>query len=120
MPQLAQQVNSELTSLFIGENLKSQQQLSEGTTAFLQSQLTDARAKLEEQEAKVRTFPGGRFGRHLRCEFVLPGKRKHGQILVLGHSDTVWAMGTLANMRFRQEAGRLWGPGVLDMKSGIG
>ncbi|MGA8556916.1 MAG: Wzz/FepE/Etk N-terminal domain-containing protein, partial [Candidatus Acidiferrales bacterium] len=33
-PQLAQQVNSELTSLFIDENLRSQQQLSESTTAF--------------------------------------------------------------------------------------
>ena len=70
-------------------------------------------------DAKVRIFPGGRFGRHLRCEFYLPGRRKEGQILALGHSDTVWAMGTLANMPFRQVKGRLWGPGVLDMKSGI-
>jgi polysaccharide biosynthesis transport protein len=61
-PQLAQQVNSELTSLFIDENLKSQQQLSESTTAFLQSQLSDARAKLEEQEAKVRAFKAKHFG----------------------------------------------------------
>jgi succinoglycan biosynthesis transport protein ExoP len=61
-PQLAQQVNSELTSLFIEENLKSQQELSESTTAFLQSQLEDARAKLEEQEAKVRTFKASHFG----------------------------------------------------------
>jgi polysaccharide chain length determinant protein (PEP-CTERM system associated) len=61
-PQLAQQVNSELTSLFIDENLKSQQQLSESTTTFLQSQLTDARAKLEEQEAKVRAFKASHFG----------------------------------------------------------
>jgi succinoglycan biosynthesis transport protein ExoP len=36
-PQLAQQVNSELTSLFIDENLKSQQQLSESTTIFLKA-----------------------------------------------------------------------------------
>jgi succinoglycan biosynthesis transport protein ExoP len=61
-PQLAQQVNSELTSLFIDENLKSQQQLSESTTAFLQSQLGDARTKLEEQEAKVRAFKASHFG----------------------------------------------------------
>lgn len=61
-PQLAQQVNSELTSLFIEENLKSQQQLSENTTAFLQSQLADAQSKLEEQEAKVRTFKANHFG----------------------------------------------------------
>src|SRR5882724_776828 len=61
-PQLAQHVNSELTSLFIDENLKSQQQLSESTTAFLQSQLVEARAKLEEQEAKVRAFKAEHFG----------------------------------------------------------
>ena len=61
-PQLAQQVNSELTSLFIDENLKSQQQLSESTTAFLQSQLADARSRLEEQEAKVRAFKANHFG----------------------------------------------------------
>ncbi|MGA7622936.1 MAG: GNVR domain-containing protein, partial [Candidatus Acidiferrales bacterium] len=61
-PQLAQQVNSELTSLFIDENLRSQQQLSESTTAFLQSQLADARTKLEEQEAKVREFKASHFG----------------------------------------------------------
>ncbi len=61
-PQLAQQINSELTSLFIEENLKLQQQLSESTTAFLQSQLVEARAKLEEQEAKVRAFKAVHFG----------------------------------------------------------
>src|SRR5450432_434854 len=61
-PEIARQVNSELTSLFIEENLKSQQQLSESTTAFLNSQLVDARAKLEEQEAKVREFKAKHFG----------------------------------------------------------
>jgi glutamate carboxypeptidase len=71
--------------------------------------------------ATVETFPGGgRFGRHLLCEFVLPGPaKKRGEVLALGHSDTVWPMGTLAQMPFRQAEGRLWGPGVLDMKSGI-
>src|ERR1035437_8824428 len=55
-PQLAQKVNSELTSLFIEENVRSQQQLSENTTAFLENQLADARAKMEEQETKVAIF----------------------------------------------------------------
>jgi glutamate carboxypeptidase len=70
---------------------------------------------------RVRTLPRGRFGRHLRCEFELPGprKKKDGQLLALAHSDTVWPLGTLATMPFRQKDGRLWGPGVLDMKSGI-
>jgi succinoglycan biosynthesis transport protein ExoP len=61
-PELAQQVNSELTSIFIDENLKAQQQLSEGTTAFLDAQLVDARAKLEEQEAQVQAFKAKHIG----------------------------------------------------------
>jgi glutamate carboxypeptidase len=68
---------------------------------------------------KVKTRPGGRFGRHLTCEITLPGRKKRGQVLALGHSDTVWPMGTLSTMPFREARGRLWGPGVLDMKSGI-
>ncbi len=69
--------------------------------------------------AKIKTHAGGRFGRHLVCEMTLPGRKKNGQILALGHSDTVWPMGTLRSMPFRQADGRLWGPGVLDMKAGI-
>ena len=65
--------------------------------------------------AKVRILPHG----HMRAEFRLPGAKQSGQILALGHSDTVWPMGTLRSMPFRQENGRLWGPGVLDMKSGL-
>jgi glutamate carboxypeptidase len=73
-----------------------------------------------EGAADVKTLPGGRFGHHLRCEFKLPGaKSGAGKILVLAHSDTVWPLGTLAQMPLREERGRLWGPGVLDMKSGI-
>jgi len=69
--------------------------------------------------AKTKTCPGGRFGPHLRCEFDSPGKKKPGQVLVLGHSDTVYPLGTLASMPFRRAEGRLWGPGVLDMKAAI-
>lgn len=69
--------------------------------------------------ARVKTIAGGRFGRHVLYEFDLSGKKAHGQILALGHSDTVWPLGTLASMPFRQKDGRLWGPGVLDMKAGI-
>jgi glutamate carboxypeptidase len=67
----------------------------------------------------VRTLPGGSFGRHLRCEFAFPGKKKSGQILALGHSDTVWPLGVLRSMPFRRSRGRLWGPGVFDMKAGL-
>jgi glutamate carboxypeptidase len=49
----------------------------------------------------------------------LAGHRKTGQVLALGHSDTVWPAGTLRTMPFREADGRLWGPGTLDMKAGI-
>jgi glutamate carboxypeptidase len=70
--------------------------------------------------ADGRTLPtGAGVGRTYVCEFRLPGRSKSGTILALGHSDTVWPMGTLRTMKFRQRDGRLWGPGVLDMKSGL-
>ncbi len=56
------------------------------------------------------------FGDHLRLDFKRPGE---GRILGVGHSDTVWPLGTLKTMPFRHAKGRLWGPGVLDMKAGI-
>lgn len=80
---------------------------------------TDLVAAKAAPFARVKTHPGGRFGKHLVCDMTLPGRRKMGQILALGHSDTVWPMGTLRSMPFRHERGRLWGPGVLDMKAGI-
>ena len=61
-PSRAQQVNSELTSLFIDENVRSEQQSSQDTTTFLASQLADARIKLEEQEAKVKDFKARHLG----------------------------------------------------------
>jgi len=63
----------------------------------------------------------GPYGRNLLLEFELPGPRRKraGRILALGHADTVWCAGTLAAMPFRREQGRLWGPGVLDMKAGL-
>lgn len=61
-PELAQQVNTELTSAFLDQNLKSQQELSQSTTSFFDTQLADARAKLEEQGAKVRAFKAQHVG----------------------------------------------------------
>lgn len=61
-PELAQQVNNELTSAFLDQNMKSQQELSQSTTSFFDNQLADARAKLEEQGAKVRAFKAQHVG----------------------------------------------------------
>jgi glutamate carboxypeptidase len=56
-------------------------------------------------------------GNHLQVDFE--GETQQKPILLLGHYDTVYPTGTLANMPCRVGNGRLWGPGVLDMKSGI-
>ena len=61
-PRMAQQVTSELTNLFINENLEVRQQQSEDTTKFLESQLETARKTLSDQEEKVREFKGQHVG----------------------------------------------------------
>ncbi len=61
-PHVAQRVTSELTDLFISENLKVRQQQSEDTTKFIGTQLENARASLAEQEAKIREFKGQHEG----------------------------------------------------------
>ncbi len=55
-PQIAQQVTSELTNLFINENTELQTQQSKDTTKFFESQLDDAKKSLSEQEEKIRVF----------------------------------------------------------------
>jgi glutamate carboxypeptidase len=55
-------------------------------------------------------------GDHLQADFAGPGGRP---VLLLGHYDTVYPLGTLAQMPCRIANGRLYGPGVYDMKSGI-
>ena len=68
---------------------------------------------------RVRRHPGGTHARHLSADLKLPGRRPSGRVLALGHGDTVWPLGTLARMPFRNADGRLWGPGVMDMKGGL-
>ena len=70
--------------------------------------------------AAVKRVEAEGFGPHLTCEFDLPGPAlKDGQIMALGHSDTVWPMGTLKIMPFREADGKLWGPAIFDMKAGL-
>jgi protein tyrosine kinase modulator len=59
---LAQQVATRLTSLFIEENLRARAQQSEQTTNFLENQLQDARARIEQQENRIRQFKGQHLG----------------------------------------------------------
>jgi len=75
-------------------------------------------ADAAEDIARVTRLEQSEHGDHLRIEFDIP-TRADGQVLGLGHIDTVWNVGTLQRMPWKQADGRLWGPGVFDMKAGV-
>ena len=58
-------------------------------------------------------------GDHLRITYWPNKARSSGQLLVLGHYDTVYSSGTLRQMPLRVSAGKAYGPGTFDMKAGI-
>jgi glutamate carboxypeptidase len=65
---------------------------------------------------QVTFYPQEVAGNHLKAEFAGSSGKP---VLLLGHFDTVWPMGTLAKMPFRIQEGCAFGPGVYDMKAGI-
>ena len=83
------------------------------------SRFLDLLVEQTREIAKPKQLRCGEGRACLRLDFHLPGSGKNGQILGLGHADTVWPLGTLEHMPYRKAKGRLWGPGVLDMKSGL-
>jgi glutamate carboxypeptidase len=56
-------------------------------------------------------------GNHLQVNFA--GTRGRAPVLLLGHFDTVYNLGTLKTMPWREQRGLISGPGVFDMKAGI-
>ena len=55
----------------------------------------------------------------MRVTLASDKSRPAGQLLVLGHYDTVYSTGTLKEMPFRVSGGKAYGPGIFDMKAGI-
>jgi len=66
---------------------------------------------------EVHVHPAKDSGNHLQVDF--PGMSAAKPVLLLGHYDTVYPLGTLTTMPCRVVDDTLTGPGVLDMKSGI-
>ena len=67
-------------------------------------------------EGTVELLPVVGGASHLRLAVPGSGERP---VLLVGHFDTVWPLGTLTTMPFRVETGRAHGPGVYDMKAGL-
>lgn len=87
---------------------------------------TGAVAAAEERVAHWAGELGGAVTRHRRSDSGGVLEVRFGKasttakpVLLLGHLDTVWPVGTLARMPWRIEDGWAYGPGVLDMKAGV-
>jgi glutamate carboxypeptidase len=76
-------------------------------------------AEFRWRGGSVRILRNARRGNILRIEIGAGRGGESGQLLVLGHFDTVYPIGTLRRMPFRVARGRAWGPGTFDMKGGI-
>jgi glutamate carboxypeptidase len=74
----------------------------------------DMRDRLEAELASLGADVE-RSGEHLLAEIAGDGP----PLLLLAHVDTVWPRGTLAELPWRVEDGRAYGPGSYDMKAGI-
>jgi len=68
--------------------------------------------------ARIKRNKQKNFGDVLELHFG-PSRSSRRPVLLLGHLDTVWPIGTLKAMPWREADGRYWGPGVLDMKAGV-
>ena len=79
--------------------------------ATVHARALGGRVKLHRQRAFGDVFEA-RFGSRTKSNSSKP-------FLLLGHLDTVWPLGTLKSMPCRAADGRLWGPGTLDMKTGV-
>jgi len=74
--------------------------------------------KLADFGAEVDLLIDPRFGTSVRARYGARGVDEK-QLMVVGHLDTVWPVGTLASRPFRIDDGRAYGPGIFDMKAGV-
>lgn len=76
-------------------------------------------AEWNKHGARVERIALKHRGDLLRITYARGKSRTSGQLLVLGHYDTVYSTGTLGKMPFRVKGGKAYGPGTFDMKAGI-
>jgi glutamate carboxypeptidase len=94
--------------LVAAESPSTDRDALERCATVLAGRLTDAGASIERVTAKSTAA-------HVLAEWRGAGPR----VLLVGHFDTVWPVGQLARMPLEVKDGKLFGPGVLDMKAGL-
>lgn len=67
----------------------------------------------------VKVHTQDKYGDHVTAEWPSSEGGTNQHAFIVGHLDTVWPIGTLERMGYAEQDGRLYGPGVLDMKAGI-
>src|SRR5205085_12618639 len=65
----------------------------------------------------VERIPVENYGEHLRIHLYADDPRDTRTTLLLGHTDTVHPRGSLALRPWRESEGRIYGPGIYDMKA---
>src|SRR5712664_1972592 len=110
-PRLPQMLSA-LRTFVLAESPSLEKSSADHCCTIVAEEWRKHRARVERLAQKHR-------GDHLRITWQPPKSRTVGQLLVLGHYDTVYATGTLAKMPFRISGGKAYGPGTFDMKAGI-
>jgi glutamate carboxypeptidase len=76
-------------------------------------------AEWRRRGASVRVLRQAAAGDQVRVEWRPFSSRGKAPILILGHLDTVYEIGTLRQSPYAVRSGRAYGPGTFDMKSGL-
>jgi polysaccharide chain length determinant protein (PEP-CTERM system associated) len=94
---LAQAICTEITSMFMNQNIQLRQKQAEDTTEFLAKQLEEAKAKLDEQDAKLAAFQSRHMG-------ALPEDEKTNVTLLAGTTTQLEAVTQSLNQARQQKA----------------
>jgi glutamate carboxypeptidase len=78
--------------------------------------LAEAAGKIEGVKTIERIESPG-YGEHLRLRAFVDAREETGAILLIGHTDTVHPLGSLRERPWREQEGRIYGPGIFDMKA---
>jgi polysaccharide chain length determinant protein (PEP-CTERM system associated) len=95
--RLAQEVCAEITSMFMEQNLRLHEQHAEDTTQFLAKQLEEAKAKLDDQDAKLAAFQKQYIGE-------LPEDEQTNLLLFMGMSPQLEAVTQALNQSQQNKA----------------